>query len=290
MKKKISFILIVLVFMLTALGSGSPSTNDQNTNVSADNVETNNVIASIDEQVIFNEKGITITAKEIVDSWSGQDLKILIENNSGKDILVSTEALAINGYMVTGFLYETVSDGAKSNATLSCLSSDLINAGISGIGEIEIWFSLIDSNSYSTVYESKNPVVIKTNLYDQLDASLDINGVEIINQNGIKMIVKYVDENSFWGTSVLVYLENNSGQNVTVTCEKTSINGFMINGYYYSSVKDGHKSFDTMTFFSSELEENEIEKVENIKMSFSCYNADTYREIFNSNNIVVNVD
>lgn len=33
-------------------------------------------------------------------------------------------------------------------------------------------------------------------------------GTELYNQGGIRIVGKNVDENSFWGTAILLYLEN----------------------------------------------------------------------------------
>ncbi len=287
---KLYLIIVVAFFMVIALGSGS-SSDSKNDNISSDSTSSKQEDVTIDEAVIFEHNDVIITAKEIVtDSIWGQGIKILIENNSSSDVVVSCDALAVNGYMLTDFLYETVTAGQKSNSTIYCLSSDLKNAGISNIGEVDVWFYLLNPDTYERTYESSEPSVIKTSAYDSIDSTLDIGGTEILNQNGIKIVAKYVDEDSFWGKSVLIYAENNSGSNVIISCDDESINGFMIDGYYYASIKDGYKSFDTLEFFDSTLEENGIDKIDNLKLKFSCIDADSYRTIFESDYVEISTN
>lgn len=287
---KLYLIIVVAFFMVIALGSGS-SSDRKNENISSDTTSSKQEDVTIEEAVIFEHNDVVITAKEIVtDSIWGQGVKVLIENNSSSDVTVSCDALAVNGYMLTDFLYETVTAGQKSNSTIYCLSSDLKNAGISNIGEVDIWFYLLNPDTYDRTYESSEPSIIKTSAYDSIDSTLDIGGTEILNQNGIRIVAKYVDEDSFWGKSVLIYAENNSGSNAIISCDDESINGFMIDGYYYASIKDGYKSFDTLEFFDSTLEENGIDKIENIKLKFSCIDADSYRTIFESDYVEISVN
>ena len=292
MKNKICLILVVLLFTVFGLGSGSSSSDSDksSSNVSAGSDASTKTSATIDEQVIFDQEGVTITAKEIVeDSIWGQGIKILIENNSNNDITVTADAMAVNGYMITDYLYEDVTSGSKANATMYCLSTELENAGIDSIGEVDVWFKLINPNTYDTIYEQSEPTIIKTSAFDTMDTSLNIDGVEVMNQNGVKAVVQYVDEDSFWGTSVLVYIENNSSDDIYLSSDNMSINGFMVNGYLYSYVKAGYKAFDEITVFESDLEDNDIDSIDSIKLNFSCINANTFSS-FNSDSVTIDVN
>ena len=297
---KLAIILIVAVFALFALGSGSSGSNSnsgQSSNTSSNTAPSSGSssqkaeLPTIDEAVIFDEQGIVITAKEIVNEtiW-GQGVKLLIENNSESDMTVSASAMAVNGYMITDLLYETLTAGTKVNTTLHCLGTELSNAGIKNIGEVDVWFTLVNPSNYNTVFSASEPAVIKTSLYDKMETDLNVEGTEVVNQNGVRVVVKYVDENSFWGTSVLIYVENNSGRNISITAENVSVNGFMITGYFYSDVKDGYKAFDTMTFFDSELKENDIDKIESIKMTFRAFDTDSYTTLFETDYVTVEVN
>ena len=68
-----------------------------------------------------------------------------------------------------------------------------------------------------------------------------------------------------------------------------SINGFMINAIYSTTVYNGKMSFDDITIFSSDLEENGIEKIEDVELKFHIYDAHSYNTIADSDAITFSV-
>ena len=108
------------------------------------------------------------------------------------------------------------------------------------------------------------------------------DGKELLNKNGIRIVGKYVDETSFWGAGVLLFIENTSGKNVGITCDNMSINGFMVTPAFSSTVYDGKMALSNATIFSSELKDNGITSVDNIELTFHVYDVDTYSSIFDS--------
>ncbi len=243
----------------------------------------------IEEQILLDSNGVVITAKEYKkDSIWGDGIKLLIENNSDKDINVRCNAVIVNNYMINELFYASVAAGKKSNETLYLSSTELEQAGISNIAQIEVYFYLYDSNTYDRIYEA-DKVTIKTSLYDEMDTNANTDGVELYNKNGIKILGKYVDEDSFWGASALLYIENNSGKNITVSVDDVSVNGFMVSSLLSSTVYNGKKALCDVTFLSSDLEENDIETIETIELSFRIYDPDTYNTIEETEPISFNV-
>ena len=300
MKKTIKILCLVMAFVLfalMALGSSSDDSGqkDVEVNDSADtgssaetnatNLENNseetsaNEAISIEEQVLLERDGIKITAKEYVDEMiMGEGVKLLIENTSTKNVGVGCNALIVNNYMISDLFTCSVAAGKKANETMYLSSSALEAAGIENVGQIEIYFHVYDSDTYDTLFDS-DIVTVKTNLFEKMDVSGDTSGAELYNANGIRIIGKYVDDTSFWGAAVLLYVENNSGRNISVSCENMSINGFMVNPLFYSNVYNSKMAFDEITIFSSDLEDNNIETIEELELSFRIYDPDTFENI-----------
>ena len=107
----------------------------------------------------------------------------------------------------------------------------------------------------------------------------------LYNEDGIRIVGKTVDENSFWGAAILLYIENDSGHDVGISVDDMSINGFMMTPYFSTQVYDGKKSLDDITLLSSELEENGIEAVEEVELKFHIYDLDSYETIADSDPI-----
>lgn len=253
---------------------GAEEADEQET-AAADNV-------TIEEQVLFEQEGVKITATEYVsDSLWGDSINLLIENNSDKSVGIGCDALIVNNYMLTDFMSATVAAGKKSNESLTLSSTELEAAGIENVGQIEVQFHLFDPDTYMTNVTGEM-AVIQTSEFANMDTTTDEEGTELYNENGIRIVGKYVDENSFWGSAVLLYMENNSGKKVTVSCDDLSVNGFMITSFLYTNIYDGKKAIDEITLMSSDLEANGITSIEEVELVFNIVDADTYSTIATS--------
>jgi hypothetical protein len=247
--------------------------------------ETAKADVTIEEQVLIDTADIVVTATEYTtDSIWGDGIKLLLENNSDKDVMVGCTALIVNDYMINDLFASEVAAGKKSNETLYLSSSELNAAGIENVGKIEIYFHIYDSSTYDTIYDS-DCVTIETSEYANMDETPNDAGNELYNEGGIRIVGKTVDENSFWGTAILLYIENTSGKNVGISVDDMSINGFMMSPFFSTTVYDGKKDIDEITIFSSDLEENGIESIDEVELKFHIYDADTYSTITDSDAI-----
>ncbi len=244
----------------------------------ATNVTANSEKITIDEQIIVDKDGLVITAVEYTtDSIWGDGIKLLIENNTDKDYHVGCDALIVNDYMITDLFYSEIAAGKKANEVMYLSSSGLKAAGIDTVGKIEMYFHAYDSDwdyIFKNVYAE-----VKTSQYDNMDMQPDDAGMELYNDNGIRIVGKTVDEYSFWGTAILLYCENNSGKNVSIHVDDMSINGYMMSPFFYAEVYDGKKAIDDITIFSSDLENNNITEIEEVELKFRIVNSDTYDKI-----------
>lgn len=283
----LGLVAMMLLFGMMSLGSGSDTSEEskeivvEDTDPTADTTDEATVTEesstsdiTIDEQVLFEQDGLKVTATEYVtDSVFGDGIKLLIENNGSTDVGLGCNALIVNDYMISDLFSSTVAAGKKDYETLSLSSSGLKAAGIENVGQIEIYFHTFDADSYMTISDI-DCVTIKTSAYDIMDSTPNDSGQELYNADGIRIVGKYVDENSFWGAAVLLYIENNSGKNKVIQCDDMSINGFMVTPYFSSTVYDGKKAIDDITLMSTELEENNITSVDDIELKFRIMNDD----------------
>lgn len=294
--KVLAAILCLTLFAGMAMGSGSSgetkdvassdgseTTADSSINDGAEN-SSSKADVSIDESVIVDQDGIKIIATEYVsDSIMGDGIKLLVENNSDKDYTVGCDALIVNDYMITDLFVSEIAAGKKANETMYLSSSSLSAAGIENVGKIEMYFHAYDSEMnylFKNVYTE-----LHTSEFDNMDTTPNDAGIELYNENGIKIVGKTVDEDSFWGTAILLYTENTSGKNVGISVDDMSINGFMMSPFFSTTVYDGKKSIDEITVFSSDLEANGIESIEDVELKFHIYDADSYSTIADSDTI-----
>lgn len=273
--KCIGILLGCLILASVALGCGS--SNGESTNDSTGETVSAN-IPTIEEQVLIEKDGIKITATDYKnDSIWGDGVNLLVENNSDKDYTIGCDALIVNDYMISDLFSADVAAGKKSNEMVYISSSELEAAGIDSVGKIEIYFHAYDDD-WDYLFQNKY-AEIKTSEYENMDTMPNDIGKELYCNNGIKIVGKAVDEESFWGTALLLYIENESGQDVGISVDDMSINGFMIDPVFATTVYDGKKAIDDITVFSGDLEENGIETVDEVELKFHIYNADSYDTI-----------
>ena len=299
-KKYVALVLCFTLFAAIAIGSGSSDsgnkkdvvsstdsgTNPANDSSTADTEEKSNTdndantssVPTIEEQVLIDTNGIKITAKEyLTDKIWGDGIKLLIENSSDTDYTVGCDALIVNDYMITDLFSSKVAAGKNANETMYLSSTGLKAAGIESVGKVEMYFHASDAE-YNMVFKNEY-AEIHTSEYDNMDTTPNDAGTELYSADGIRIVGKTVDENSFWGSAILLYVENNSGKSVGITVDDMSINGYMITPYFSTTVYDGKKALEDITIMSNQLEENGIESIDNVELKFHIYNSDTYETI-----------
>ena len=208
MKRRMKWIATVLclsVFAAMALGSGQSDSDETRQIVSdeeqektdddesvsddsGDSVDSSDAVVTIDEQVLVDQDGIVVTATEYVtDSIWGDGVKLLLENNSDRDVTVGCNALIVNDYMITDLFSSEIAAGKKSNETLYLSSRQLNAAGIENAGKIEIYFHIYDSSTYDPVFDSEC-VVIQTSEYANMDTTPNVGiSVDDMSVNGFMM-------------------------------------------------------------------------------------------------------
>ena len=292
MRKRMKVLAVVLclsMFFTIAQACGSSDSDDKKDVVSSENKDGsstedtgNETVVTIEEQVLFEKDGIVITAKEYVtDRIWGDGIKLLIENNSDKSVTVGCNALIVNNYMISDLFVSGVAAGKKANEIMYLSNTELEAAGIESVGQIEAYFHVYDSDTYETLFDTEC-VTIQTSEYENMDTVADDMGVELYNTDGIRIVGKTVDENSFWGTAILLYCENNSGKNIVISVDEMSINGFMMNPLFTTTVYDGKMALEDITIFSEDLVANGIEAIEDVELKFHIYDAATYETIADS--------
>lgn len=311
MKKRLIVILCLVVFAAAGAVSSTASNSGETKNVVKEG-ESNSADASanaastasaekeksteaektsadtptIEEQVLVDTEGIKITATGYTtDGFLGDGVKLVIENNTDTDYTIGCDALIVNDYMINDLFVSTVAAGKTANETVDLYSSELKAAGIENVGQIELYFHAYDDD-FNYLFQ-KEYAVIETSCYDDMDTSADEDGTELYNENGIRIVGKTVDENSFWGTSILLYIENNSGKNVGISVNDMSVNGVMMDPLFSTTVYDGKKAVDPITLFESDLQDNDIESIDSAELKFNIYNADSYQTIVETDTISI---
>lgn len=306
--KVLALCLVMSLFAMMALGSGSSSSgadkeissvgstdssnsNTADTEATVEVENTNQATqagVTVEETVLLEQDGIKITATGMDDGLLGTELKLLIENDSSTNLTFQARNASVNGYMVDTMMSEDVAAGKKSNTSLTFSTSGLKDCGIDTIANMEFSFHIFTTDGWDDFLDS-DIISLDTSAAGSYTQNYDDSGEVFYDKDGIKIIGKGLSSNdSFFGPGLIVYIENNSSKNFTVQVRDTSVNGFMIDTSMSEDVIVGKKAITAVTFFSSSLEENGITDITSIETSFHVFDMESWDTIVDTDPITIN--
>ena len=250
-------------------------TGQAKTEASTETVKTKTV--SISEQVLIDQDGIKITATglEHDDIW-GDKINILVENNSAGTVWVGLDAFIINGFMIDDLFACNVAAGKKSNESISLSEEGLKNAGITTVGEIELYFYAHDE-AYDDIFRNLK-AEIKTSGYDSRDTA-DYSSMDLVySDDDLEIRAIRVTYDTIWGAEILMYIKNKSDKIMQLNVEDMSVNGFMVTPASYQTVYGERAAVEDITLMPSDLEENNITEVKECEFCYRIHEKDVYGE------------
>lgn len=283
-------VLVLLLGMLTACaGNEKPVSVQNQDNSVSDNEKASEKEAKVEvtlsETVVYDENDVRITAVALEEGWTGKQIKILVENNTDKNIALSATNVIVNGVSMYAGLYIDVAAGMKSYGTLDLYDEYLKTAGIEDVALIDAKDAYIyDTDTYDTLLNT--PFVLETSLGSDFVQQLDESGDVIFESNGITVISKVITE-EFYGKTVLLYVKNESEKNIIVEAENISVNGFTIDAWLYDTVYSETVRFCDLDLFSSGLEENGIEEIKDITFRINIIDSESYSNLAKSDTIQI---
>jgi len=283
--KRISFVVFLCLCLVLSL-SCAPDNDKDVVNISTNEIPADEV--TVDEQVVLDHDGITVTVKSLeMDGTWGPRLKVFVENKRDNSVTIQVRDLAINGVMVESIFSCEVAAGKQANDEIVFMSTDLEVAGIELIKEIEFKFHVFDTETWDTVFDSET-ITITTSAPASFAQAYDDSGFVALDQDGFKIVIKYLDsKESFWGADIYTYIENNSDIDATIQIRNMSVNGFMIEPIFSTEVLAGKKAFDTITFLESDLTDNEITSIDELEFKFHIFETNSGDTVLDSAQITV---
>lgn len=272
--------------------SGSKDSAKDSENSDTDSNGNDGEVKQEADQVIYDDNDIKITYKGFSQAglFKSASFDFLIENNSDNDLTVRSEDVSVNDYSVSNFLYEEVAAGKKSNSGVDIYSSVLEENNIESIDKVEFTLDFIDPESYKSQFKSDKIVITLNENAEQSDPTKD--GKLIHEADGVSV---YYMENTggSWisDDGLKFFIKNDTDKNVVVSSEDVSINDFSMKyTSLYAEVEAGKKTNDVMDLYSSELEENGIDKVEKVEFKLKCYDRDSFDDIWNTDPITITLN
>jgi len=274
---------------------GDPGTNStvgNNTGNESQNNGDSGFNASVDvtlaETEVYNKDGIVITATKIEDDLFGPTVTFSITNDSSKNIVVTTRSLSVNGYMMeASALYSDVAAGKKAKESMILMASELEQAGIDTVADIEFYINISDSETYMDI-ESSDLIKLSTSASGSFEQAVNDSGDVVYDSNGVRVVCQGLKQDLIWDGTVVFFMENNGTQPVTVYAENVSVNGYMVDVSLYSDLRPATRSVSGMYILDlTDLEIESIDGIESIEFTLRIVNADNWNEIDTTDPIVL---
>lgn len=273
-------------------GDSSVTSNNESADSNSGNEAEGDTAAEITiaETVLYDADGVKVTATGYEEGWTGPEIKILVENNSDKNVLITSDSVSANGYMMPyAALYAEVAAGKKANETLSLMSSELDRSGIEVLAELQFYLQIQDPETWETVATSE--LLTLTTSAAPYEQTVDDSGDVLYDSNGIRIICKGLMQDIIWDGTVVFYMENNSGKVISIYAENVSVNGFMQDVGLWSDLRPGTKLIDGMSMIDlSDLEIESIDQIENIEFNLRVVDANSWEDIVTTDVLTLNFE
>lgn len=265
MKKMLSIVLaLMLMFSATACSDGGQTEESKASSVSAaaPASEPEPTVVTLPETVMYDEGGIKITATGLdEDSVFGPQVKLTIENDSSAGVLVQTGYCVVNGWAVGCSLSQEVSAGKKADAEMTLSRTDLENAHVETLAQIECTLRMIDPESFVNSTET-GWITLATDAAEP--AAYQPEGTELFTESGIR-ITALEQTDSLMGKGIRLYIENSTEADYTFTASEVSVDGYMVNGNLYADIPAGRKAITELILLDDEENSERIENMTSLE-------------------------
>ncbi len=238
----------------------------------------------IDNETIVDNAYCTVTLVSCQAKRNGGvDFKFLLENKTAdKEMMFSMDDVAVNGWIISSLFVKTVSAGKKASETLSFSASSLNDCGLTSVDKLQFHLRVYDNDDWmADEFVEDTFIIYPTGLTEAEIVSPErrtgkdeMTAVDDENSSFI-ILETYVD--SIWGYTVVAYLENKTeNTDMMFSWNDVSVNGYMIDPFWATSIPAGTKKIAEIHFSSSKLEENGIDKIDEIEFELRIYDSDDW--------------
>ena len=230
---------------------------------------------TLPQTVLYDEAGIKITATGLSEgSLFGPQIDLVIENNSDAGVVVQSGVCTVNGWVIESTLSQEVLPGKKAETGLTLLQTDLDNARVETIAQIECELRLIDPDNFQTLAQS-GPIVLSTDA--ALPEQYQPEGTELYADEGVR-IVALEQADSLMGKSVRLCIENNSEQQRVFTASDVSVDGYMTDGSLYVEIPAGRRAMCDLLLLDSEENSDRLEQMSSLEFTLNSTDPDDFTD------------
>lgn len=222
---------------------------------------------TIPETVVFDQKGVKITATGI-ESSGLTDAHVLctIVNGSDKTLRLDMNECFVNTYVCSAQISDPVTDEdgftfysdavAQPGETKNFLVmlNSIGDDGIDRVGEVEMKFELVEVSAvdgdyyYMGDFATGELVNIHTSLYAE-DAYYDWEGTTVYDKDGLTVLVAKAQNDDFSGPEIGVYVHNTGSETVLMELAELKLDGKSMEAYWSVRVPAGKRCMEEVYIY-----------------------------------------
>lgn len=232
--------------------------------------------------VLVDNDSIYFEVKSIEwDSIWGYTLKCICENKTDKELMFSARDGYVNGWQCDPLWASTVAAGKKSNESLSFSKDKLEECGIDEITNITFVLHVYDSNDWLADPVEDNEYTIYPLGEDadkEYKREAQATDEVLVDNDNVTITITNKSIDKIWGYKLEVFLENKTDKHLMFSVHDASVNGFMCDPFFASSLKGGKKAMVSITWGESTLAEQGLtpETVEELEIPFKVYDENNF--------------
>lgn len=268
------------------------------------------------DQVIYDQEGVTVTATGYQMTDNGNDkLLISVKNDTEYNVAVDETSITVNGFVESTYImgleafeiemtlsdlevmgydsaqeflesrYYMTEPGETKDFEISVVFGDNELPYIGKVQQIQI---SMDAMKFTDMENEENlgaeempdgeVVTIETEEFDGELKLPEMDGTEIYNQNGIRIVALGMEYDSdYQELDIGLCIENNSEQSISLFSNQASVNDFMQDAGIglYGDLLSGQKIITSLELRNmTDIEK--VEDVESLECTIEINNADTY--------------
>ncbi len=104
----------------------------------------------------------------------------------------------------------------------------------------------------------------------------EFSPIVLVDNGEVCVKITGKENDPVWGYTLNVYLENKTDKELMFTVDDVAINRYMCDPFWAESVAPGMKSNSSIYWFESNLAENSISDVEEIRFTLRVYDANDF--------------
>ncbi len=240
--------------------------------------------SGFEKKVVVDNEECTINITG-VNPKKDYEISVQLENKStDKSYRYSIENIFVNGVQSDAYLGTVVAAGKKANDVITFSSTEVKRFKENGITEytdIEICFRVYDENDWGADDVAQESVCLYPHGEDkaaEYTRKILPSDTVLVDNEYVTVLVSGYEYDDYWGYVATLFLVNKTEEELTFNVEETSINGYMIDSFFWETVEAGKCKFDTISWDEDDLQENGIVTIENIELLLQIYETENYND------------